>query len=84
MENVVCTSDTTESNSHTIQSTSKAGCIADPTLWKLFFTAIGNTATRCKIWDFHGGEDSSRGLLDCDAEQWCGRIPFFQRTLLPL
>jgi len=22
----------------------------------------------CKIWDFHGSEDSHRGLLDCDAE----------------
>jgi hypothetical protein len=31
---------------------------------------------------FRGGEDSSRGLLDCDAVQCCGRIPTFRRTVL--
>jgi hypothetical protein len=26
-------------------------------------------------WRFHGDTDSSRGLLTCDAAQFCGRIP---------
>jgi hypothetical protein len=36
-----------------------------------------------KIWGFHGGEVSIRGLLRCDAVQCCGRIQTFQRTMLP-
>jgi len=39
--------------------------------------------TWCKIWGFHGGEDSSRSLLSCEDVQCCGRIPTFRRTLLP-
>jgi len=30
-----------------------------------------------------GGEDSSRGLPGCDAALCCGRMPTFQRKLLP-
>jgi hypothetical protein len=35
------------------------------------------------FWGFHGGEDSSRGLLGCDAVRCCGRIPTFRRSMLP-
>jgi hypothetical protein len=35
-----------------------------------------------KIWGFHGGEDSSRGLQDCDAVQCCGTTPTFRRSML--
>jgi hypothetical protein len=38
----------------------------------------------CEIWVFHGSEDSSPGLLGGDAVQYCGRIPTFQRYMLPL
>jgi len=37
----------------------------------------------CKIWGFHGDEDSNSGVLGYDTTQWCGRIPMFQRTMLP-
>jgi len=36
----------------------------------------------CEIWGFHGNEDSSQGLLCCDAMQCC-RIQVFWRTVLP-
>jgi len=32
---------------------------------------------------FCGDQDSSHGLWGCDVMYWCGRIPTFQRTLLP-
>jgi hypothetical protein len=32
---------------------------------------------------FHGDEDSSRGLLCCDAVKCCDRIPAFRRAILP-
>jgi len=35
------------------------------------------------IIDFHDKEDSSWGLLSCDAICRCGRIQTFGRTLLP-
>jgi hypothetical protein len=34
-----------------------------------------------EILVFHGGEDSSRGLLCCDALKYCGKIPAFLRTI---
>jgi hypothetical protein len=37
----------------------------------------------CEIWAFHDGEDSSRGLLGCDAVNFCGRIPTCQRFIIP-
>jgi len=38
---------------------------------------LADQAVIWEIWGFHGGEDSSRGLLGCDAV-WCwGRIPSF-------
>jgi hypothetical protein len=30
---------------------------------------------RWDTWGFHGGEDSSRCLLECGSIQWCGRTP---------
>jgi hypothetical protein len=39
--------------------------------------------TWCEFWGFHGSEDSSRGLLGCDAVWCCGRIPTYQRSMLP-
>jgi hypothetical protein len=37
----------------------------------------------CKFVGFHGGDVPSRDLLGCDAV-WCyGRIPPFQRFMLP-
>jgi len=36
-----------------------------------------------EICGFHCGEGSSRGLLGCDAVNFCGRIPTFQRSMLP-
>jgi len=35
-----------------------------------------------KILGFHGSEDSSEGLLGCNATQCCSRTPMFWRTLL--
>jgi hypothetical protein len=36
-----------------------------------------------EICGFHGGDVSSRGLLNCGAVWCCGRIPTFQRSLVP-
>jgi hypothetical protein len=32
---------------------------------------------------FNGGDVSSRGLVGCDPVWCCGRIPVFQRSMLP-
>jgi hypothetical protein len=32
----------------------------------------------CEFWGFHRGDDSSHGLLDCDAVYCCGRIQMLQ------
>jgi hypothetical protein len=32
---------------------------------------------------FHDDADSSRGVQGCDAVQGCGRIPMYQRIMLP-
>jgi hypothetical protein len=36
-----------------------------------------------EIWDFHGGKDSSSGLMGCDTMKSCGRMPAVWKTLLP-
>jgi hypothetical protein len=36
-----------------------------------------------ELWGPHGGDVSGRGLLGCYALQCCGRIPTFQRSMLP-
>jgi len=56
--------------------------------WKPFFAKncewlldIGEKyLTRCQIWGFHDGEDSSRRLLGCNTVYWHRRIPSFQRS----
>jgi len=45
-----------------------------PTTW-LWTPAPVNKSLLRKIWDFHSGEDSSRGLLGCETMWCCGRIP---------
>jgi len=37
--------------------------------------------TKFQIWDFHGREDSSRGLLGNDTLQGCGGIPTFRSSM---
>jgi hypothetical protein len=36
----------------------------------------------CEVLGFHGGEDSSRGLLGCDTMYCCDRIPTFRMIFL--
>jgi hypothetical protein len=36
-----------------------------------------------KTWDFYSDEDPCHSLLGYDVMQWCGRIPMFQRVMLP-
>jgi len=44
---------------------------------------VTQTGTRFVFRGFEGGDISSRGLLGCDTMQCCGRIPTFQRSMLP-
>jgi hypothetical protein len=45
-------------------------------------TQVLNSKTLVRF-EVSNREDSSQGLLGCDTVQWYGRIPTFQRTLLP-
>jgi hypothetical protein len=50
----------------------------------LKFTSYRKKSFKWKFWGFHGGDISSRGLLDCDALLSCGMIiSTFQRSMLP-
>jgi hypothetical protein len=50
--------------------------------WKPF-----NTLKMCYVWDIRGfncNQNSSHGLLGCDAMQLYGKIPTFRRTLMKI
>jgi len=47
------------------------------------WTGIEITKQKFEIWGIHGGADSSRSFLCCDAMQCCGRILTLRKTMLP-